>query len=438
MTELIYSPDRIGDAQALLTHQLRDKTVLDALIAADAAQSQAIEDAAAQLRARLDIDSQVGVQLDKIGALVGEPRQGRQDAEYRLWLKARIRVNRSSGSPKDLYAIAYILLGADADLFLAQIPVGQVLEVAGAFPAADVVAVQRLLQEASPIAVPFYQQYARGAYDRIECAAGATPVAASPNGFDNGRLVDWAGPDQTVDYYAGIETLGLALVDCWDCRATVYDGSGTALRLPGARSEFAPFFRAPSVEAYPTRGTPNVKGIAPCSLSAQKAFETTRYLELFGGSDPWTIGMHITTGADFDDHVFEAANDPAIEAGAAAYNIKLIVTTSATTLTLYAGGANTTFTFPGVASGTELSLIVTYDGAGNAAAWINGAQSVDTGTHRAVPGLTSLAWGAIKIVEDATPFDGYKLALFNRVLADAEVAKLHAIFAREFTDNAYY
>lgn len=46
-----------------------------------------------------------GDQIDNIGALVGESRQGRTDAEYLPVVKLRIRVNRSHGTPNDIIEV---------------------------------------------------------------------------------------------------------------------------------------------------------------------------------------------------------------------------------------------------------------------------------------------------------------------------------------------
>ena len=48
----------------------------------------------------LDIDTMEGEQLDGIGSIVGEDRQGRSDAEYREAIRVRISLNVSSGEPE--------------------------------------------------------------------------------------------------------------------------------------------------------------------------------------------------------------------------------------------------------------------------------------------------------------------------------------------------
>jgi hypothetical protein len=53
-----------------------------------------------------------GVQLDRIGRLVGQARGSASDDLYRLYLRARIRVNQSNGSPENIYSVFYAFLGS--------------------------------------------------------------------------------------------------------------------------------------------------------------------------------------------------------------------------------------------------------------------------------------------------------------------------------------
>lgn len=48
--------------------------------------------------------------LDKLGALVGEPRNGRGDADYLAAIKIRIRVNKSNGLDNDIMAVASLVV----------------------------------------------------------------------------------------------------------------------------------------------------------------------------------------------------------------------------------------------------------------------------------------------------------------------------------------
>lgn len=76
-----------------------------------APQLQAIENAGQQLLTLWAIEDSEGVQLDIIGLLIGQPRFGLSDPDYRPVLSARIRANRSGGAPKDVYEVFRLLVG---------------------------------------------------------------------------------------------------------------------------------------------------------------------------------------------------------------------------------------------------------------------------------------------------------------------------------------
>lgn len=77
-----------------------------------ARQTQALENSAQSLLTILDIANSVGVQLDVIGRIVGQPRLGAVDATYRLYLYARILANNSDGTAEQLYTIMTTLFGS--------------------------------------------------------------------------------------------------------------------------------------------------------------------------------------------------------------------------------------------------------------------------------------------------------------------------------------
>jgi hypothetical protein len=70
------------------------------------------------LQSGLDVDNAQGVQLDNLGALVGQPRlgglypTGESDAAYRPKVKARSLANRSEGTTPELQEILSVLIGA--------------------------------------------------------------------------------------------------------------------------------------------------------------------------------------------------------------------------------------------------------------------------------------------------------------------------------------
>jgi len=75
------------------------------------------------VRNALNVDTATGDALDKLGELVGEARQSRTDDLYRLYIKARIRVNLAVGTYDSIYSVARALFPT------------QTLEITESYPA---------------------------------------------------------------------------------------------------------------------------------------------------------------------------------------------------------------------------------------------------------------------------------------------------------------
>lgn len=69
------------------------------------------------------VDSAIGVQLDMIGKLVGQGRNGMVDDDYRRYIKARITVNKSDGLIEELITIAKLVVN-DEDAYFHLINMG--------------------------------------------------------------------------------------------------------------------------------------------------------------------------------------------------------------------------------------------------------------------------------------------------------------------------
>lgn len=78
----------------------------EAYLSAVLAEVQAFEDAAYSVLEGFDLDTAVGVQLDKIGKILRTRRDGRLDDAYRLRLRVEVLILRSRGTPDDLIGIA--------------------------------------------------------------------------------------------------------------------------------------------------------------------------------------------------------------------------------------------------------------------------------------------------------------------------------------------
>ena len=89
-------------AVSRLTGQFQDSPKLKAIVAAIVAPLTALENDADELGTKRWIDTAEGVQLDGCGYIVGEHRQGRDDAAYRDAIRFRVFVNVSNATPTDL------------------------------------------------------------------------------------------------------------------------------------------------------------------------------------------------------------------------------------------------------------------------------------------------------------------------------------------------
>ncbi len=74
------------------------------------AQVQDVENVLFELIEERFLDDAVGVQLDGIGQIVGAPREGLSDDDYRLRLRVQILINRSSGTIEDLLEIVALMI----------------------------------------------------------------------------------------------------------------------------------------------------------------------------------------------------------------------------------------------------------------------------------------------------------------------------------------
>lgn len=66
----------------------------------------------ADIAALRSIDDQEGTQLDLTGVLLNEPREGKSDTDYRLFLKAAVFRQNSNGSTYTLSQISVLILGS--------------------------------------------------------------------------------------------------------------------------------------------------------------------------------------------------------------------------------------------------------------------------------------------------------------------------------------
>lgn len=123
--------DLITTALSRLTNQFKDSTKLRGMVEAMVRPLQESLATIEQLRTERWIDTAVGAQLDGVGYIVGEPRSGRNDDEYRAAIAFRIFVNTSEGTPGDLIQGLKTLTQADEIQYMEQYPATAILFTGG-------------------------------------------------------------------------------------------------------------------------------------------------------------------------------------------------------------------------------------------------------------------------------------------------------------------
>lgn len=103
----------VRDGLGLLLGQYKGRPRLAALISSYLRRVQELEDAAWDVRVKRFVDDAADAQLDAIGRIVGEQRLGRDDATFRLFILARIRVNMSFGHADDVIDVLNVVETAD-------------------------------------------------------------------------------------------------------------------------------------------------------------------------------------------------------------------------------------------------------------------------------------------------------------------------------------
>jgi Protein of unknown function (DUF2612) len=177
---ITHNSDRKSTALALQVDYFKDKANWGKLLQSYAVEFQAIEDMWSALQTQRDIDNGSGEQLDVIGRIVGQPRAGFADPAYRLRLKARILLNKCSGTIEEIYAI-FVLLTAGANTFwLEQVfPASLVLHILEP-TTPDITDLAAILQQAKDAGVGAQLHYiTTSAATTFTCSDSALGLVAS-------------------------------------------------------------------------------------------------------------------------------------------------------------------------------------------------------------------------------------------------------------------
>ena len=169
------------DAINRLIAQFKDKPKLEAFLNAVSNELQAFENASFELNSLLDIDTMEGAQLDGIGTIVVEPRQGKSDAEYRVALRQKIAANAGSGEPESVIETFLLVTGSTVATYMEDYPAGfGIYGDAASYPSGSLEAVR----DASPAGVylTFFSRLQKeGSSDLILTEAGDEIWLRSPS-----------------------------------------------------------------------------------------------------------------------------------------------------------------------------------------------------------------------------------------------------------------
>jgi hypothetical protein len=182
--ELVTTHEAVGVSR--LTERYR-KPVISALLASWLGEAQAVELAFYDLLTNRSPATAEGPVLDLLGKIVGQPRQGRSDDQYRLWIAARILVNRSSGLPSQLLAIAVKLTGQTAIELREYAQMAVIVYCQSPIVGADGVEVAKLLRLAKAAGVQLqFVWFDTVAPFRFSTSGGS--AFSSPRGLSAGRF----------------------------------------------------------------------------------------------------------------------------------------------------------------------------------------------------------------------------------------------------------
>jgi len=137
-------------ALSRLTNFFQDKPRVKSLVGALPRQLDIFEAVANQVKNERAIDTAIGIQLDKLGDIVGEKRRGRDDDTYRKAITFRVFVNISKGRPSDLIGSTRTLTQADDVQYIESYPATAYLFSNG-YDADSTIQVQ--IQDVSPAAI---------------------------------------------------------------------------------------------------------------------------------------------------------------------------------------------------------------------------------------------------------------------------------------------
>ena len=137
MSAPTYYADHFERAVQALRPFLRQPRMVG-VVGAFSEEAQQLEDTLYAMVETGGVEAASGDALDAWGDLVGEPRAGLLDGEYRRVILARLQVNRSTGTPEEVIAITSTLMGdAESVQYFPRYPAAYALSYTSEAPTSE-------------------------------------------------------------------------------------------------------------------------------------------------------------------------------------------------------------------------------------------------------------------------------------------------------------
>lgn len=168
-----------------LAQYIRGKPNMEAVLDAHGISAETMAEALTQLDTDRLTDNAFGAQLDLIGDIVGQAREGLSDADYRPRIQARILLNRCSGTAEELYTIFELIVPTGTTIELRDYPPAsfKLMLYGVTLTDAEALVFSKILNKARAAGVG-----SRLHYSSALPAATFTFDGTVAQGFDNGHL----------------------------------------------------------------------------------------------------------------------------------------------------------------------------------------------------------------------------------------------------------
>lgn len=143
----------VQDAKNRLFEQFKGVASIEGVIDAFISEVQVLEDTFNDLCNDRAIESAIGLQLDLLGDIVGQARNGDDDETYRLRIKIRIIQNLSEGEPERVIQVYKFLLNASTVFYGELHPASVFLIGAGSIPLGQEALVKENIERILPATV---------------------------------------------------------------------------------------------------------------------------------------------------------------------------------------------------------------------------------------------------------------------------------------------